>query len=477
MLILLSEKGAEAERVAERTAYLREELLGTDVEEVSAVPGADLPPGARAVDVAQIGSLLVGLDSSATALGQVVTVIRSWLGRCQDARPSLRLTLGDDTLVVHFSCHGLKSESGALYFAAGDTEPRLLDATAVPAQFVRGCMARTRAGSTVLFLDCCYGGAFSKGSSSVRASGDVDVLESFTAEKRPGGRGWAVITASNSMEYAFEGPDLAENAQPRPSVFTHAVVEGLRTGEADLDLDGVVSLDDLYDYVFDHVREQSPNQTPSKTVEMQGDLHLAYSKHRLIRFVPVDLPPSVRSALGSRNAFARLGAAAALGTAVASVITLVMAARAGGGGREGPGHRGARKRAPNPCGGRRDGPAARRLPDHLGCGAGPRRARPARTARAGRAPHRPVGGGRQRPDRHGEDAGGPGPDPGRAHRPRLSRGQRPVVTRPRGQRQAVTRPPRRRADGNPPASDMSGIIRPGPALADDGAGRRGGAGR
>ncbi|WP_052808699.1 caspase family protein [Streptomyces cyaneogriseus] len=218
----------------------------------------------------------------------------------------------DDTLVVHFSCHGLKSESGELYFAASDTEPRLLDATAVPAQFVRGCMARTRAGSTVLFLDCCYGGAFSKGSSSVRASGDVDVLESFTAEKPPSGRGWAVITASNSMEYAFEGPDLAENAQPRPSVFTHAVVEGLRTGEADLDLDGVVSLDDLYDYVFDHVREQNPNQTPSRTVEMQGDLHLAYSKHRRIRIVPVDLPPSVRSALGSRNAFARLGAVAEL---------------------------------------------------------------------------------------------------------------------------------------------------------------------
>ncbi|CAL9574033.1 hypothetical protein SUDANB58_04895 [Streptomyces sp. enrichment culture] len=218
----------------------------------------------------------------------------------------------DDTLVLHFSCHGLKSESGELYFAASDTEPRMLDATAVPAQFVRGCMSRTRAGSTVLFLDCCYGGAFSKGSSSVRASGDVNVLESFRTEKPPSGRGWAVITASNSMEYAFEGPDLTEDSGPRPSVFTHAVVEGLRTGEADLDADGEVSLDDLYDYVFDHVREQNPNQTPSRTVEMQGDLHLAHSKHRRIKIVPVGLPPSVRSALGSRNAFARLGAVAEL---------------------------------------------------------------------------------------------------------------------------------------------------------------------
>ena len=55
-----------------------------------------------------------------------------------------------DTLLLHFSCHGLKSESGELYFAASDTEPPLLAATAVASQFVRGCMSGTRAGRSVL---------------------------------------------------------------------------------------------------------------------------------------------------------------------------------------------------------------------------------------------------------------------------------------------------------------------------------------
>ncbi|MFI6034799.1 caspase domain-containing protein [Streptomyces sp. NPDC051315] len=214
----------------------------------------------------------------------------------------------NDTLLVHFSCHGLKSESGELYFAARDTDPRLLDATAIPAQFVHRCMRRTRAGSTVLFLDCCYGGAFSRGSSSVRAAGDVNVLESFTGDKPPGGRGWAVITASNSMEYAFEGPELADTTGPRPSVFTHAVVQGLETGEADLDADGEVSLDDLYDYVFDHVREQNPNQTPSRTVEMQGDLYLAHSPRGRIKIPVIPSPPSLLAAVNSDNAFTRQGA-------------------------------------------------------------------------------------------------------------------------------------------------------------------------
>jgi hypothetical protein len=97
LMILLS---AEAERVAELTRYLRQELLDLDVDDVTSVPGEEVPPGARAVDVTQIGSLLVALGSSATALSQVVTVLRGWLGRCRDERPSLRLTLDEDVLEI-----------------------------------------------------------------------------------------------------------------------------------------------------------------------------------------------------------------------------------------------------------------------------------------------------------------------------------------------------------------------------------------
>ncbi|MCF2538272.1 MULTISPECIES: caspase, EACC1-associated type [Streptomyces] len=219
----------------------------------------------------------------------------------------------DDTLVVHFSCHGIKSESGELYFAASDTEPLLLEATAVPAQFVRRCMSRSRAGRTVLFLDCCYGGAFSRSSSGVRSTGDVNVLDSFATERPAGGRGWAVITASSSMEYAVEGGDLTEDTAPRPSVFTGAVVQGLDTGEADLDADGEISLDDLYDYVYDRVRGQNPHQTPGKTVEMQGELHLAHSRRRRqVVIAPEPIPASWRTALHSKNHFTRLGAVAEL---------------------------------------------------------------------------------------------------------------------------------------------------------------------
>jgi len=145
----------------------------------------------------------------------------------------------------------------------------------------------------VLLLDCSYGGAFRRGV-SVKTAGDVSVLDSFPAGKLAGARGRAVITASTAMEYAFEGEQLAPDSHPAPSLFTSALVRGLVTGEADLDQDGLVSLNELYDYVFDQVHAQNPNQTPSRDIEMLGELYLARSGRRKVR--PASTPPDPEAA-------------------------------------------------------------------------------------------------------------------------------------------------------------------------------------
>jgi hypothetical protein len=215
----------------------------------------------------------------------------------------------DDLLLLHFSGHGLKGEAGDLFFAARNTRPNRLASTAIPADFVQRCIRTSPSRSIVLLLDCCYGGAFSQGV-SVRATGDVHVLDSFSSGHLGGGRGRAVITASNAMEYAFEGERLSDDSQPTPSIFTAALVKGLRTGEADRDEDGVVSLNELYEYVFDRVREQNPNQTPCRDIEMQGELYLAKSGRRRLR--PVPLPLDLRAAAEDANPYTRLGAIAEL---------------------------------------------------------------------------------------------------------------------------------------------------------------------
>jgi hypothetical protein len=171
-------------------------------------------------------------------------------------------------------------------------------------------MRLSRSHSIVLLLDCCYGGAFGQGV-AVRAAGQAGVLDNFS-----GGRGRAVITASNSMEYAFEGSTLTDEHDVAPSVFTAALVEGLATGDADRDEDGWISLGELYDYLFDRVRERNPNQTPSRDIEMQGELYLARSRRRRIKPLPV--PADLQAAIGDPNMFTRLGAVTELRARLAS---------------------------------------------------------------------------------------------------------------------------------------------------------------
>ena len=211
----------------------------------------------------------------------------------------------DDLLLLHFSGHGLKSDSGELFVAARNTRPDRLGSTAVPADFIQRCMRSARARTIVLFLDCCYGGAFGEGV-AVRAAGAVNVMESFPAGRLGGGRGRAVISASSAMEYAFEGTTLTSDHDVQPSVFTSAVVQGLQTGEADRDEDGLVSLGELYDYVFDRVREQNPRQTPGRDVEMSGEVYLAKSRHKKVR--PLPIPEAIVAALREPDPTYRRGA-------------------------------------------------------------------------------------------------------------------------------------------------------------------------
>ena len=206
----------------------------------------------------------------------------------------------DDLLVLHFSGHGVKDDSGELYFATTDTQLRRLGSTTLSAGFVNRQMSRSRSRRVVLLLDCCYAGAFERGMVP-KADKAVHVEEQF------GGRGRAVITASGAMEYAFENAELTATSELRPSVFTRAVVEGLETGDADRDQDGYVGLDELYDYVYDRVHEVTPNQTPGKwTFGIQGELHIARRRGSVTK--PVALPEGLQQALDQPLGGIRLGA-------------------------------------------------------------------------------------------------------------------------------------------------------------------------
>ncbi|HKR51934.1 MAG TPA: ABC transporter substrate-binding protein [Pseudonocardiaceae bacterium] len=163
----------------------------------------------------------------------------------------------DDLLLLYFSCHGVLDSRGRLYFVTAKTKKDLLDSTGISARRVKEQMDHSRSQRIVLLLDCCYSGAFSGGLTR-RSAGAEEILEQL------GGRGRVVITASDKMQYAYE------------SKFTDAVVRGLKTGAADLDGDGRVSVCELYQYVYDQVRQDTPDQTPTMSADgMRGQIYLA----------------------------------------------------------------------------------------------------------------------------------------------------------------------------------------------------------
>jgi hypothetical protein len=85
---------------------------------------------------------------------------------------------------------------------------------------------------------------------TLKDDGSVNVQEQL------GGKGRAILTSSTSTQFSFEqqGSSL--------SVYTRYLVEGIKTGAADTDGDGCISIDELHEYASNKVQEVSPTMTP-----------------------------------------------------------------------------------------------------------------------------------------------------------------------------------------------------------------------
>jgi hypothetical protein len=96
--VQISEEGADAERLAALSGYLRAELLELDVENVASIAVGEPPPGARAAGVAVVGGLLVTIGQAADSLQSVIVVIGEWLRRGERTHRKVRLELDGDVL-------------------------------------------------------------------------------------------------------------------------------------------------------------------------------------------------------------------------------------------------------------------------------------------------------------------------------------------------------------------------------------------
>ena len=251
-------------------------LIGVERYQASTI--ADLP--SASADVRELSRAL-----GDPGIGRFDTVVDD-VGPAADAE-SIRVRITEflrhcrpsDFVVLYISGHGERTRrtDGQLHFLAADTDPDRLAETSVPASFINEQLESCRARQKVAIFDCCMSGGYALGFRNQDAKSGA-----------PQGRGGLldtegvyVVCSSRLSEASFTGKTKGE-----PSQFTGALIKGLKTGEADIDRNGVVGMDELFAYVSDRMRslDADNRQTPVKSsLQVSGELVLAYTARRTQR--------------------------------------------------------------------------------------------------------------------------------------------------------------------------------------------------
>jgi WD40 repeat protein len=150
-----------------------------------------------------------------------------------------------DIVFVYYTGHGKLDRFGNLCLATADTRAVALQATSIPCSHLREFVKNSDCEAVVLVLDCCYSGAAAGDTRSDLESQLISLGEAS---------GFYILSASSEIQTASES-DVDGVVFGN---FTAAFLGGIRTGEADYDDDGSISLQDLFKYVKARLVGQSP---------------------------------------------------------------------------------------------------------------------------------------------------------------------------------------------------------------------------
>jgi len=188
----------------------------------------------------------------------------------------------DDTVLIFFAGHGapevdqrgIERDGLAKYLIPSDADPDDLYSTALPMDELQTIFGRSEAERVVVFLDACYSGAAGGRTFASKRTRAMN-LDDLFLERLTRAKGRAIITASRTTEVSIEMPELGHG------LFTYYLVRGLQ-GAADLNRDGIVSLQELYEYVEQQVSQKARavggNQHPVMKGELEGVLPLVKVK-------------------------------------------------------------------------------------------------------------------------------------------------------------------------------------------------------
>jgi tetratricopeptide (TPR) repeat protein len=151
----------------------------------------------------------------------------------------------NDRILIYFAGHGFIS-GGKGFLATYDTDLHHLSTTAIPMDTL-GVLIGTKIQGKwkVLLTDACHSGA-------ITPETDPTQLNHLLLDLR---QSLFSLTASRDREQSFESPDWGGGH----GIFTYYVVNGLQ-GAADANADGIVTADELAEYVHENVRQATKGQ-------------------------------------------------------------------------------------------------------------------------------------------------------------------------------------------------------------------------
>jgi WD40 repeat protein len=193
-------------------------------------------------------------------------------GKIKAARTFLKQSKTKDVVLVSVATHGLFDENMNYYLATTDVNFENPSRNGLAYEDFEALFDSIPARKKIVFIDACHSGEIDKDDSQIIASAEttndhvksrgfktvasksmgyenaLEFMKQMFADIRKG-TGAVVISAASGKEFAFESETWNNG------VFTYSILDGLKTGAADLDQDSKITVSELKEYLTRRVEE------------------------------------------------------------------------------------------------------------------------------------------------------------------------------------------------------------------------------
>lgn len=212
-----------------------------------------------------------------------------------------RNTTVDDQVIIYVSCHGLLDEKMDYYLATTNVNFNNPAENGLPYEAIEQMLDKIPARKRLIMIDACHSGELDKSevelakTTEVAAKKDKRVTIAFKGGSKllkpkaglnnsfdymkalfndiSNHSGATVISAAAGYEFALESKEWNNG------VFTYAILNGIKSGEADINSDQRISVSELKEFVIGQVSElTNGKQVPTTRHENQSIEVVIYEK-------------------------------------------------------------------------------------------------------------------------------------------------------------------------------------------------------